>query len=131
MSLFPSLTAQTSVVLGTVHTSICIGMHAIAGNLAPPLPPHTQLPMLAVQFASNKRSGKELILLYIYIGVQHTVGDGGGEGWGEMETRHIHTATYFSALPPRSLSPAWFCSTQWLAPQSCTHFCMIYIVKKC
>ena len=47
--------------------------------------------MLAIQFASNKRSGKELILLYIYIGVQHTVGDGGGEGWGEMETRYIHT----------------------------------------
>ena len=36
MSLFPPLTAQTSVVLATVHTSIWIGMHAIAGNLSPP-----------------------------------------------------------------------------------------------
>ena len=47
--------------------------------------------MNAVQIASNKRSGKELILFYIYKGVKQTVGDGGGEGWGEMETRHIHT----------------------------------------
>ena len=36
MSLFPPLTAQTSVVLATVHTSIWIGMHAIAGDLSPP-----------------------------------------------------------------------------------------------
>lgn len=47
--------------------------------------------MLAVHFVSNKRTGKELILSYVYKGVQHTVADGGGEGWGEMETRQIHT----------------------------------------
>ena len=84
--------------------------------------PPTQVPMNAVQFASNKKPRKELILFSIYIGVQHCWRWRWRESWGEMETI---LATYFSALPPRSLSPAWFCSTQWLAPQSCTHFCMM------